>query len=249
MPVVDGMVTVVDGQQLVGVDVSDGEEPWEAYTSDEFEDPHVSGDDVFTNGTHVYAAIELLDPRAGNASGHIVALDPASGTEIWRSPLLGDVGFGLGIAAAAPFEDGSAIAFLMEGTPRRVLVLEAATGQLRWEVDLASVYASVVHIDGSTIVADGPVTRSYDGAGGERWAIRSPEIERTPDFESPGELVVDHGRLFSVGYDIHEIDPATGDSELIRDGVSATDVVIVDDLLIFAGISGLEALPLSSIGD
>jgi len=249
LPVVDGVVTVTDGRQLVGVDVASGDRRWEDYTSDGREDPHVSGRDVFTDGTRVYTAIELLDPGAGDASGHIVAVDPGTGAEIWRSPVLGDVGFGSGVAAAAPFDDGSAVAFLMEGYPGRVLVLDAATGQLRWEVDLTSDHVSVVHLDGSTIVADGPTTRAYDGDGGQVWEVASPVIERNPDLIGPGELVVARGRLFVAGYDVVELDPATGGADPIRKGVSATDVAIVDDRLIIAEMRGIVARSLSKIGD
>ena len=164
----------------------------------------MSGDEVFTDGT-----------------GHIVAIEPASGSETWRSPLLGDVGFGLGPVAAAPFDDRSAVAFLMEGYPGRVLVLDSATGQIRWEVDPLRDYASLVHLDGSTIVADGGGRGPYDGDDGQVWEVASPVIERNPDLIGPGELVVDQGRLFVAGYDVLEIDPAT-------------DVAIVGDRLIVA---------------
>ena len=178
LPVVDGVVTVTDGRQLVGVDVASGDRRWEDYTSDGREDPHV-----------------------------------------------------------------------MEGYPGRVLVLDAATGQLRWEVDLTSDHVSVVHLDGSTIVADGPTTRAYDGDGGQVWEVASPVIERNPDLIGPGELVVARGRLFVAGYDVVELDPATGGADPIRKGVSATDVAIVDDRLIIAEMRGIVARSLSEIGD
>jgi len=128
-------------------------------------------------------------------------------------------------------------------------VLDAATGQLRWEVDLTSDHVSVVHLDGSTIVADGPTTRAYDGDGGQVWEVASPVIERNPDLIGPGELVVARGRLFVAGYDVVELDPATGGADPIRKGVSATDVAIVDDRLIIAEMRGIVARSLSKIGD
>jgi hypothetical protein len=71
-------------------------------------------------------------------------------------------------------------------------------------------------------------------------------IARAPDLLGPGELVVDQGRLFIAGYDVLEVDPATGESELIRTGVSATDVAVAADRLVIAGISQVEAVPLPS---
>jgi outer membrane protein assembly factor BamB len=249
LPVVDGVVTVTDGEQLVGVDVATGDRRWENYTTDETEDPHVSGRDVFTDGTRVYTAIQLIDAGAGDVTGHIVAVDPASGAEIWRSPQLGDIGYGAGAVAAAPFDDGAAVAFLMEGYPGRVLVLDSATGQIRWEVDLTSDYASVVHLDGSTIVADGATTRSYDADGRQEWEVASPVIERNPDLIGPGDLVVDRGRLFVAGYDVYELDPTDGAADRIRKGVSASDVAIVGDRLIIVEMGQVVARSLSEIGD
>jgi outer membrane protein assembly factor BamB len=255
MPVVGGVLTVVEDQELVGLGIADGKEVWRDYPADAVEarraedpaapdGPHAVGPDVYTDGTLVYAAIETIDPRAGSASGNIVAVDPGSGREVWRSDTLTDIGFGAGIADAAPFEDGDAVAFLMEGTPRRIVVLDAATGRFRWEAPIASDHASIVDAGGATIVADGPDMRALDRDGRPTWEVPSPVIARSPDLTGPGELVVEGGRLFIAGFDVDEVDPTTGASELIRSDVNATDVAVVGDLLVMAGIGELEAVPL-----
>ena len=75
-------------------------------------------------------------------------------------------------------------------------------------------------------MADGHKTRSYDGDGGQVWEVTSPVMERNPDLIGPGELVADQGRLFVAGYDVLEIDPASGAADPIRNGANATDVAI-----------------------
>jgi outer membrane protein assembly factor BamB len=253
MPVIGDLLVAIEDGELVGIRVADGAEAWRSYlpTNDGDrgvpEGPQATDDDVFTDGTLVYVAIETLDPEiAGGVTGNIVAVDPATGREVWRSAELGDIGYGAGIVDAAPFEEGGAVAFLMEGTPRRIVVLDAATGQQRWEAPIASEYASIVDAAGTTIVADGPDLRALDRSGRPTWEVPAPVIARVPDLLGPGELVVEQDRLFIAGYDVLEVDPATGESELIRTGVSATDVAVAADRLVIAGISQVEAVPLPS---
>jgi outer membrane protein assembly factor BamB len=256
MPVVGDVLVAIEDGELVGIDVADGEEAWRSYVPADNQDgrlgdnegPQAVGDDVFTDGTLVYLPIETIDVDAGPAEpvGNIVAVDPATGREVWRSDVLGDIGFGVGIADAAPFVEGGAVAFLMEGTPRRIVVLDTADGRMRWESPIASEYSNIVDAGGMTIVADGPDMRALDRDGGTAWEVPSPVIERSPSLLGPGELVVDHDRLFIAGVDVLEVDPASGESELLRPDVNATDVAIAADLLVIAGISDLEAVPLPS---
>jgi outer membrane protein assembly factor BamB len=255
LPIAGDVTAVVEDEQLVGVDLATGEELWRTYAESDDEGGSSAGDssgdgltavpsDVFTDGSRFYAAVQSYDPATGGGDGHVVAVDPGSGSEIWRSPQLPDVGMRSGIRKLAPFDDGSAVAVHLEGFPQRIVVLESETGQMRWEVGLVSEYASVAHLDGLTVVADGADTRAYDAQGQEVWAMASPVLESKPDLLSPGELVVDQGRLFAVGYDVYEIDPADQSSRLLRSGGSAHDVVVVGDLLVISAVMELQAVPL-----
>jgi outer membrane protein assembly factor BamB len=251
LPVVDGVVTVVDSEEgpaeLVGVDVADGRERWRAFTGG-YERPHVDSPRVFTDGVRVYTGVERIDPIEAAVVGNIAAVDPASGETLWTSPQLDDIGRGDGIAAAAPFDDGSAVAFLMDGRPRRIVVLDAATGQLRWEVPVAFGRADIVHADGTTVVSDGPDMRAHDAEGRQLWEAPSPVFERSPGPVERDELVFDDGRLFLVGFDVYEVDPATGASRLVHERPGASDAAVVGDHLVIAGVTELEAVPLASIG-
>jgi outer membrane protein assembly factor BamB len=252
LPIAGDVTAVVEDEELVGVDLATGEELWRTYVASD-DDGGIGGgssdltavpSDVFSDGSRFYAAVQRYDPATGGGDGHVVAVHPGSGSEIWRSPELPDVGLRSGIRKLAPFDDGSAVAVHLEGFPQRIVVLESETGQMRWDVGLVSDYASVAHLDGLTVVADGADTRAYDADGQEVWAMASPVLESKPDLLSPGELVVDQGRLFAVGYDVYEIDPADRSTRLLRSGGSAHDVAIVGDLLVISAVMELQAVPL-----
>jgi outer membrane protein assembly factor BamB len=251
IPVVaDGAVAaVVDSGQLVGVDLATGEDRWRQYGDKmDFDVAHVSGDNAYTDGTLVYASVEApLDPASGDTSGTIVAIDGATGAEAWRSPELGDIGYGVGADDAAAFADGSAVAFLMGGTPRRVIALDNASGALRWEVPVASDYADIVDVGDATVVVDGRDMRAYDRQGTELWHVPTPVLESEPTLLGPGRLVFSGERLFLAGYDLYEIDPATGASVLLDDDVVATDAAVAGDLLLIAGTDALIGRPLDAL--
>ncbi len=248
MPVIDDVVVVVDSGQLVGVDLATGEDRWRHYADKlDFEAPHVSGDNAYTDGTLVYVAVETVSFDSGEASGNIVALDGVTGAEAWRSPVLGDIGYGVGADDAAAFADGSAVAFLMGGTPRRVVTLDNATGEVRWEAPVASEYADIVDVGDATVVVDGPDMSAYDRQGTELWSAPSPVLEGEPTLLGPGRPVFTEDRLFLAGYDLYEIDPTTGASVLLDDDVVASDVAIAGDLLLIAGTDALIGRPLEAL--
>lgn len=245
---VGGVVVAIDRDELVALDAATGDERWSAFAPSESDDTAPEGG-VFTDGTRLFTALTVVDGETLDITGAIVAVDPASGAELWRSGPY-DINTSVGIASAVPFDDGSAVAFYLHGgqdSPGRVVVLDPTTGATLWEVVLVDIYGSVAHVGGTTVVADGPDTRAYDAAGNELWRIGSPVIEHDPDMSSPDELVVTGGRLFVAGSDVFEIDPRDGRSTLIRDGVNASDVEIVGDQLIVAGIHELEAIPLVDV--
>ena len=61
---------------------------------------------------------------------HVVAVDPASGDEVWRSPPLPGRTAISGIEELVPLDGGAAVAVLLPGEPDSVVVLDAATGAL-----------------------------------------------------------------------------------------------------------------------
>ncbi len=254
MAVVGDTVVAVDGlmdSELVGVDLATGEERWRTLTAHEFEDPRLVMGGVHTDGRYVYVAVDLTDMSlpSDQTPTFIIAVDPASGAEVWRTQVDDNVAPVLDIGSVASLDDGTLMAFVVYGSHNgssEMVVVDTATGQRRWQVPLSSVYASVAHIDGTTVLADGADTRGYSSDGTELWAVPSPEIARTPNLVSPGALVIDGDRLWSAGYDVYELDPTNGSSVLLADGVSAIDVAVVGERLVISGISQLEAIP---IGD
>jgi hypothetical protein len=100
---------------------------------------------------------------------------------------------------------------------------------------------SVIPLAGTMIMADGANLGASDASGRVLWEIPAPTVEPGASPANPGELVDEGGRLYLVGEDVVEIDPATGAATPVAEGVNATDVVAVDDLLVVAGAERLEA--------
>ncbi len=251
MAVIGDTVVAVDGLmdgELVAVDLATGEERWRTFTAHEFDDPRLVMGGVHTDGRYVYVAVDLNDMSlpSEQTPTFVIAVDPASGAEVWRTQVDDNVAPLLDIGSVASLDDGTLLAFVVHGSRSgsgEMLVVDTATGQRRWQVPLGSDYASVAHIDGTTVLADGKDTRGYSSDGTELWTVPSPEIVRTPNLVSPGVLVVDGDRLWSAGYDVYELDPINGSSVLLAEGVSAIDVAVVDERLVISGISQLEAIP------
>lgn len=191
---------------------------------------------VRTDGRRLYVSMRIDDSAlpADERPAFVVALDAATGDEVWRTPIADEVAPTLGIDSMASIDDGALTAFVVHAAGvnglGELLVVDTATGQRRWQVTLRSDDSSVAHLDGTTVLADGDHTRGYGSDGTERWAVPSPDIARNDSLTSPGELLVEGGRLWTLGYDVHRLDP--------------TDVAVVDDHLVVAGVSQLEALPL-----
>ena len=248
----DTVAAIDDGPAagvLVGLDVATGEQLWDRFGDPEEGQPEVSNfSDVLTDGERLYLTTETMpvyEPGVTPPMGPtmaLVAIDPATGDELWQYEIATEsLGFPVATEVAL-LPDAAAVAFVVQsgGSAGQVVVLDVATGELRWEAPLEAPDASIAHVDGVTVVADGTALRGYDDEGAEVWSAPMPDELGV----GLGGLVVREGRLFSSSYDVWEIDPATGTGTPVRTGVSAADVVIAGDHLVIAGISGLEALPL-----
>lgn len=168
----------------------------------------------------------------------LVALDGATGAELWRSELEAAA---YGVDAAVPVADRSAVAVVIGAESSRVVVLDVETGEQRWEAPLTSDRASVAHVDGVTVVAEGTTVGGFDDDGTELWRAALPGAGHDPDV--PPGLTVDGGTLYGFGADVFEIDPGDGGSRVIGRSVAAVDVAVAGDHLVVAGV-GLEGIPL-----
>jgi outer membrane protein assembly factor BamB len=148
--------------------------------------------------------------------------------------------------------DGGAIAALLEGspdqeegTPGQVVVLDAATGEVRWTAEVVNLHAAVAHVDGRLVVVDGPEMRAYDREGGELWAAPVPGYEGGGPRHST--LVAVGGRVLHAGRGIHAVDPVTGDSELVLESGTVSDVAVAGDHVVVAGVFPLTAVPVGDV--
>jgi outer membrane protein assembly factor BamB len=257
VPVVGDTAAAIDSAGLaspvVGVDVATGEERWEAYRSagpsdDETVTEVSSFSDVLTDGERFYVTTETMPsyvpgetPPIGPAMT-LVAIDPATGDELWQWEISsGSTSFPVATEVTL-LSDASAAAFVVEsgGGAGHLVVLDTATGQQRWEEPLSDDFSSIAFVDGVLVVADGTTTVGYDTDGAEVWSVPLPDGSEV----GLGGLAASGDRLFLAAYDLVEIDPADGANGVVLPGVSATDAVVVGELLVVATMSGVRSIVL-----
>jgi len=237
IPVADGVVAIQKklGSEMVGLDLVTGQERWRTSLSSPTDtaDQRLVGH-IFTDGEGFYASVVPDGPRS---SGHVVAIEPGSGTERWRARIAGP---DLPSTAIAPFDDGGAVVFVV-GEPsrhQRLVVLDTTSGQLHWQAPLTDDRATVAHLDGVTVVSFGAEMRGYSSGGDELWTTDAPTGSDGEDAvgTSPGR-----GRLFVAGAtlyyhasEVHAVDPRTGESRTVIDD-RVDEVVATADHLVTAG--------------
>ena len=258
LAIAGGVVAVVHSfgpdAELVGIDVGTGDELWRTYVDeDEFAAfDHRAG--VHSDGERFYVTQgHLVGEDLGS---EIRALDPASGEEVWASPVAGESGYG-GIDEMTTLPDGSAAVVVLEGSPGVAVMLDTATGEARWSVPLTPGDPSISglsaaaagHVDDVTVIADGAVMKGYDATGQVLWEQPTPSLEGDEDVDEPGTFVAADGVLYLVDHDLLTVAPADGTSRVVVGSVSATDVALAGGRLVVAGsmrLSGL-ALPLEPL--
>jgi outer membrane protein assembly factor BamB len=242
-PVAGGVVAVLPDidAELVGLDLATGEERWQTSLTSSTRDLDsvwLTGP-VFTDGQSFYVT---TTPLGSAGTGSIVAIDARSGTERWRT----DVDrLDLPPRAAAPFDDGTAIAFVVGalGQQRRIVVLDTATGQLRWEAPLTAAAATVAHIDDVMVALSGAELRGYSADGDELWTTDAPtgfddgavNSAAAADQLLLGRLFVADGVIYFHSSHVYTIDPSTGESRTVIDD-RVGSVVATADHLVYADI-------------
>lgn len=224
---------ISEPRQVVGIDARSGQVAWRAL-SDAGGVPVARWygfGPVVADGRRFYATglAAPSEPFSGPEMT-LVALDAATGAEVWRKNL----GNQTLINAVAPFADGSAVAFAIRN-PARVLVVDAATGARRWILRLSSELGSVAHTDGVTIVGDGPELRGYDNEGTELWTASTPDSDEDIVEQYPPELDTENGHVYAYRIRVSEIDPTDGTSQTIHENLPATDVAVAGGHLVIAG--------------
>jgi outer membrane protein assembly factor BamB len=196
------------------------------------------------------------------SSTALLALDPASGAELWRMPMDPAWGDFSSVTTVVPDAGGTTIAVVVESndveadgslqgdSTSRAVVADAATGHRRWETEIARGPSLLTRYDDRIAMVDGTVVvdqdervTAYPDQGRELWS----QPVSTPDRHGSQmeRLVATGDRLFQVGRDVWEIDLRDGGRRLVREGANAGDVTVVgDDLLVIAGSGALEAHPL-----
>jgi len=214
-------------QDLVAVDVASGQVQWRVPAADLLA--------VYADGRQIYTT---------NEHGSLVALDPTSGAELWRAQIDATAGGGR-VASLTPVVDGAAVAVTIVGEPSRVVVVDAATGAQRWEQVLEAaeaIDASVAGTNGVIYVNDDDFLTAFDQTGDDLWSAPAAGGRLGPS--DPLRLVAEHGRLFTIGEDVWDVSTNGGGGKRMREDVNAADVAVVNDHVIIAGATRLEAVPL-----
>lgn len=240
-PVVDDVMiaaSALNDPQLVGVDLTTGEEMWGV----DDDEASALGSPVASDGERFYVS------RWSAEEAHVAAVNPESGEELWRSPVRA---LQPGVEAAVPMDGGRAVALLVEGADNlgRLLVVDTTTGQRRWEVRLPA-RADLVQVDGALVVTYLREVRGFDREGEELWRT---DVRHTP-YQVP--LPVGPARLLVEGDVVHlvaenrggghrvvRIDPSSGRQTEVADDVSGP-VRIAGGHLITSEIDRVEGRPL-----
>jgi outer membrane protein assembly factor BamB len=266
LPVIDGVValraasvasdatrTALTDHDLVGLDLATGEDRWRVATARNDVDVRVVGN-VLSDGEHFLYSDQTM-PMGPDGASAIVAIDPGTGAELWRSPWERGDRYGFpGIYDAAPVDGGSAVAVVggLLGQQVQLTVLDVANGEVRWRAPLGPYVAAVAHLDGVTVAYYERELRGYDRDGEQLWAAPAPLTGELPNptHVRYGDLAVERDVLyFSGSGSVHELDPASGASRPAVDG-SALDWVVTDERLVVArpccrdGWGPIEGLPL-----
>jgi outer membrane protein assembly factor BamB len=213
-------------RQIVAVDVGSGQQQWQQPATD------VHG--LYADGHQLYVATD---------HGALVALD-ASGARLWQAQLDDVTGDGT-VLSLTPVLDGTEVAVVVDGEPDSLVVIDAVSGALRWDLELDGVGAegiSVASDDGVIYVNDDDHLRAFDETGDVDWG--APAAGGSLGQPDTARLVAEHDRLFSLSDSVWDIDTTGGGGKRVRKDVNASDVAVVADHVIVAGAAQLEAVPL-----
>lgn len=238
--------------ELVGIDTRTGQRRWTAFAG-VTDDAGLTAPlgPVVAAGGHFFAVAADVGrgiETGGPAPQVVVALDAATGREDWRFDLdagrvdqLLDVDAARLVGAAAPDSGGGGVGEEVTlaltvadeatgGDVGRVVVLDAASGAMRREVDVAGGSPTLAAVDDLVVVADADRVRAFAGSD-ERWATPAADLRE----RHPRMVVAEQGRLFLVGSGVHELDPADGTATLVRRLALAEDVAVAGGNLVLAG--------------
>jgi outer membrane protein assembly factor BamB len=235
------------GNGVVGIDARSGAEVWRAFDGAGSVGPGGGAmgpfGDVLSDGSRFYA--EMLTDMGVPA---VVALDPASGTELWRYELDTPPADPVLLRSVAPVTGGSAVALAFSGQPAQFVVVDAATGVPRWDVPIEGDQVGVTHLDGVTVVVDAGSMRAFDDDGTELWSEPAPGGGNSPDdleSQTVPEMVVESDTIYALDIDVHTVDISDGTTRQVHTRSFSTDVAVAAGHLVVAGRE-LQGIPLEA---
>lgn len=220
---------------VVGIDARTGQELWRAGGVGNFDGSFAVVGDLISDSQRFYGNALSIDASA--AQSGVVAVDPATGSPLWEAALSDATVRTSFMRTAVVNDDGSAVALGSHGLESsEVVVIDLATGVVRWRVPLDADRLALAYLDGVTVVADETQMWGYDAQGVPLWTTDVPG-SASDARTIPPQLVVTGGRLFALaGPNLFEVGPEDGDSEIVMQRFLPVSVVATDTHLVAIGL-------------
>jgi outer membrane protein assembly factor BamB len=207
--------------EVVGVDITDGHELWRTSITPPDGDPEFeyASSAVAAHGTF-YVTRVVNGPSVDELATQLVAIEADSGDELWRWTMQADVADGDitldSVSRVAVVDDGDALAVTVWVDGQwRAAVLDAETGDLRWETETRA-FPDIAFAGDVLVVFSGSELYGYSPEGEELWVSPAPGQARE---HSNGKLLTagDHLYFLDVWGEVYAIDLVAGDSQVIVD--------------------------------
>lgn len=212
------------------LDLSTGDPLWE-WSPDIDRPGSLSVGQPETDGTWFYVTVAVAGPNAGEFSTELVAIDPVSGDERWRTTLDTTDRQGyrrIMVQDAATLDDSTAAVIVGDyNRDRRLVVVRSETGDIVEEEGLTAGPAVVAGLDGVAVVLLEDRLQGYTSDGRLLWTTTVPGMTAPSDdlnARPNGDLLSGHGRLYvnahccdDGGRGLWAVDTRTGDIDLLID--------------------------------
>ena len=230
----DVVIAMADERErtVVALDSATGEERWRMAVGRRLQTRPAA---AIADGVVYVAGREQDDPRRPI----ILALDAKTGAERWRLPL--DTPERLDEWHIPLVADG--IVYIA-ATNGQAFALDAATGDVQWQVDAGNVFESPALGDGRLFYLIEGGVLALDAATGEEQWLSGPAGRLSVATDGNAVYVMAQGQSAFTGLQLHVLDAQTGDERWTFDGDAGLrgEPASADGVVYVAGLLELYAL-------
>lgn len=197
----DGTLVVLNGSQLVALDVETGQQEWQTEPEQGEKVPELN-----IEGSPPVVADGTVFLGSFDASGHVLALDAATGEVVWREPVYHRVRGPVAVA------DGDVYVAGRDGS---VTSLSASDGTITWQESFDARELTPPAIADGTLYlgSDSGSVSALDAAnGGEHWRFQTRAVDlgdwTARGLDSPPVVVDDVVFCTTLGGDLYALSEA-----------------------------------------